>query len=76
MLITRISKLTGVTHTLDIPVTENQLDAWKEGGLIQDIMPHLTPNQREFIMTGITPEEWDAMIEVLSDDDDEDEADS
>jgi hypothetical protein len=25
-------------------------------------MPHLTPEQREFIMTGVTSEEWDEMI--------------
>ena len=25
---------------------------------IQEAMPHLTPDEREFIMTGITAEEW------------------
>ena len=28
-------------------------------GHIQNIFPHLTPGQREFIMTGITDDEWD-----------------
>jgi hypothetical protein len=28
--------------------------------MIQDAFPHLTPSQREFILTGISPEEWDA----------------
>jgi hypothetical protein len=43
----------------DIPVTQEQLDAWARGMLIQQAMPDLTPDQREFIMTGITPAEWD-----------------
>lgn len=27
-------------------------------GLIQDVLPYLTPSEREFIMTGITEDEW------------------
>jgi len=66
MLITRKSMLTGVERTLDIPCTQAQLDAWSQGqDLIQRIMPDLTADQREFIMTGCTPEEWD----ILSEDD-------
>ena len=59
MLIRRISGFTGKTHTMDIPVTVDQLKAWEDGELIQNIMPNLTPDQREFIMTGVTPEEWE-----------------
>lgn len=64
MLITRKSMLTGIERTFDIPCTQEQLDAWNTGqDLIQRIMPDLTENQREFIMTGCTPEEWDAASE-------------
>ena len=35
---------------------------WVDGALIQDVMPHLKPEEREFLMTGITPAEWDAMF--------------
>jgi hypothetical protein len=28
-------------------------------------MPNLTADEREFIMTGITPDEWDAAFEDL-----------
>jgi hypothetical protein len=60
MLITRKSILTGKVRTLDIPVTQEQLDLWEDQyKLIQDVMPHLTPGQREFILTGATDEEWD-----------------
>lgn len=58
MTITRTSGLTGHTHTREIDVTDDQLKSWLEGDLIQDAMPHLSPDDREFIMTGITPEEW------------------
>lgn len=51
------------TRTMDIPVTEAQLQSWEFGGeLIQNAMPDLTPDQREFIKTGITPDEWDTMF--------------
>lgn len=62
MKITRTSDFTGVTRTLDIPVTEAQLGAWRNGSLIQDAMPHLTPAQREFLKTGVTEEEWVEMF--------------
>lgn len=60
MKITKKSMFTGKIHTLDIPVTQKQLDAWKNGMLIQKAMPNLTPSQREFLMTGVTEEEWNS----------------
>jgi len=56
--ITRKSMFTGVTRTIDLPITEEQLTLWEEGMLIQKAMPNLSPDQREFIMTGVTSEEW------------------
>ena len=37
-------------------VTQDQIDEWLGGELIQNVMPHLSPDEREFLMTGI---EWD-----------------
>ena len=59
MIITKRSPFSGKVHEMDIPVTQKQIDAWQNGVLIQDAMPNLTPDQREFIKTGITPEEWE-----------------
>jgi len=59
MYITRTSMFSGKTRTLEISVTQEQLDAWNSGVLIQEAMPHLSEDEREFIMTGITAEEWD-----------------
>jgi hypothetical protein len=50
---------TGITRTRDLPVTEDQLDAWYNGTVIQNAMPHLSVSDREFIMTGVTDEEWE-----------------
>jgi hypothetical protein len=60
MKITRTDPFTGEAHTLDIGVSIEQLNLWKSGVLIQDAMPNIEPEDREFIKTGITPESWDA----------------
>lgn len=66
MLITKTSELSGKTNSMNLPVTEPQLDDFvnrKERGLlVQNIFPHLTPDQREFLLTGVTPEEWNAVF--------------
>lgn len=59
MKVTRKSQLSGVERTMELPITEEQIAAHNGGKLIQDAFPHLTPDQREFYMTGITAEEWD-----------------
>lgn len=61
MHITMTSSLTGKSHTMDLPVTPNQISRYEKGeGLIQQIFPNLSPAEREFLKTGITPEEWNA----------------
>jgi hypothetical protein len=66
MLITRRSIISGIERTIDLPVTTDQLNAYMyEGILLQNAFPDLTPDQREFILTGTTPEEWgEAFSEV------------
>ena len=58
MIIEMASAISGKVDDMEINVTKAQLDAWLEGMLIQDAMPQLTPAEREFLMTGITPKEW------------------
>ena len=60
MLITRTSSLSGNTNSMEIEVTQEQLSSWESGVLIQNAMSNLSADEREFIMTGITPEEWDS----------------
>ena len=65
MQITKVSSLTGVAHTREIPVDPEKLAAWEKGGVnaphIQHAFPELSDDDREFILSGITPEEWDSM---------------
>tara|TARA_R100001460_G_scaffold31051_1_gene61283 strand:- start:314 stop:505 length:192 start_codon:yes stop_codon:yes gene_type:complete len=60
MLIIRTSPFSGNTNSMEIEVTQEQLSSWENGTLIQDAMPNLSADEREFIKTGITPEEWDS----------------
>lgn len=70
MKITRISPLTRETNEREIPCTEEQYNLWwMGGGHIQDIMPNVSAEDREFIMTGYTPEDWN----TLFNDEEEDE---
>ena len=62
MTITKTSPLTGNINTMDIDVSEEQLAAWQGGVLIQRAMPNLTPDEREFLMTGYTPEDWEEIF--------------
>jgi hypothetical protein len=62
MTITRKSPLTGITRTKEIDVTIEQILAWEEGELIQNAMPHLSADDREFIMTGIDGKEFDSIF--------------
>jgi len=63
MKITRVSSFTGIERSMEIPVTQEQLDRWAAGELIQNAMPELTADEREFIKTGVTPEEWENVFE-------------
>lgn len=63
MLIKRKSIYSGVISEMDIDVTPTQIDAWYwQGELIQNAMPNLSAQEREFMMSGITPTEWDEMF--------------
>ena len=65
MRIIRRSLVSGETNVMDLPVTKMQLQEWKDGGLIQNVFPDLTPDEREFIQTGITPNEWQQVEQDL-----------
>jgi hypothetical protein len=62
MLITRTSLITGITRTLELPITQEQLNCYNEGELLQEAFPHLPAGDREFIKTGITNDEWNTLL--------------
>lgn len=66
MKVSRRSPLTGKVNTMDLDVTQAQLDELKLPGsqrrLVQEIFPNLTPAEREFLLTGYTQEDWEFMF--------------
>lgn len=60
MLVTRLSPFSHTRNTIDLDITAEQLARYENGEeLIQNVFPNLSAEHREFIKTGITPEEWD-----------------
>lgn len=59
MKITKTSILTGKVHTLEINISEEQFNRWQAGESIQNVCPHLSVDDREFLISGSTKEEWD-----------------
>jgi hypothetical protein len=57
MIITRESILTGKTNQLDLPVTLEQIQIWQSGTPIQNVMSHLSIQEREFLISGMSKEE-------------------
>lgn len=75
MIIKRKSIISGKVRTRDIPVNPDDMAAWEAGlGNIQDLMPYLNDNDREFILSGITPGEWDTLYQEDEIEFDDDEA--
>ena len=61
MIVSKKSMVSGIVHSMDLPVTEEQLKRWEAGELIQDVFPHLSADEREFMTTGIVGDEWNAL---------------
>lgn len=67
MKIEKFCDLIGKVNTMEIPtLTPERLDEvmkkWREGMLIQKAAPFLNADEREFLITGITPDLWDKMF--------------
>lgn len=68
MLVTRASPFTHTMVSLEIPLLDDPYNytryrEWADGaGLIQDKLGFLNEDEREFLITGILPGEWDKMF--------------
>jgi len=58
MKITRKSQLSGKTNTMELDATNEQLVRHERGELAQNVFTNISSDEREFIISGITPEEW------------------
>ena len=63
MIIKRTSEFSGITREVELPVTIEQMGRFESGlETLQDIFSNLPVDDREFIKSGITADEWDQMF--------------
>lgn len=66
VVVNRRSPFTGKESSMRLAISGEEYNcrfkSWQAGTLIQDAFPMLSASEREFIKTGISPEEWDAMF--------------
>jgi hypothetical protein len=60
--ITRASAFSGKLHTLTLDIDPVDYAQWQQGMLIQVALPYLNADEREFLISGVTPEEWNDMF--------------
>ena len=68
--VTRIHGMSGKKMTRVIPTTEEKMREWDAYGKgnpsrpkIQHFFPELSDGDREFILTGLSDEDWDELFE-------------
>lgn len=67
--LTRTSIITRRDNTMILPVDSDRVADWLKARrddplgapLVQDAFPDLSDEQREFLLTGVTPDEWNQM---------------
>jgi formylmethanofuran dehydrogenase subunit E len=65
LILSKTCTITGKHYS--IKVDNEDYMKWKGGELIQNVFSSLSPEQREFIMSGTTPAEWNNMFKVSED---------
>lgn len=55
---------TGEFNSLELDITPEQAERiLKKEEKVQDIVPHLSADEREFLITGMLPGEFDALLD-------------
>jgi hypothetical protein len=69
MIVTKQSIVSGKVYQMELDVTQQQLNDFANGrlGLAQEAFPHLSIDEREFIISGIHPAEWKQLFGELED---------
>lgn len=66
-VLTMKNPFTGDKTSMSLPIGLEDFkicyDNWQSGALIQHAFKQLSADHREFIMTGITPKQWDKLME-------------
>lgn len=51
-----------VERAKELRVPQHQIDSWVRGTVIQKAMPQLSADDREYIITGFSSEDWDKLF--------------
>ena len=65
LLCRRRSPFDGVMNTRVIRVSEAEIERWVKTDCIQNAMPKVSADDREFLLSGTLPDQWDAAMEAL-----------
>ena len=71
MRVTRISDWSGIERTMELDITAEELTRYRQGELVQRAFPRLTEDEREFVLTGMTHDEWEQMADEMEASEDE-----
>jgi hypothetical protein len=64
MLVYRKNIISGKVNTMSLPVTQKQLDIYENTNVnVQDIFPDLDADQREFLISGFMPGEFEHHVD-------------
>jgi len=63
--------VTGDLYIVKIP--NLKYAAWVAGGHMQDVMPELSKENREFLISGTTPDEWNEIFKKTPEEEEEEE---
>ena len=62
MIVRRPNMFTGKVRELELNVTQEQINRWRSGELIQNVFPDLSTDEREFLISGLLPDEWERWV--------------
>ena len=73
--VTKKSIISGKINTMELDINQEDLDRYEQIGglLVQAVFPQLSSSEREFLISGITPTEWNDTFGEEENDDDHDE---
>lgn len=67
MKITRKNVITGKIVSREIPVNPEDYFSWKNDlGSIEELMPYLSAEDADYIISGTTAEEWKGIMQYAS----------